>query len=185
MSDNVMSEQELQEIMSELAKAAVTNLQEIFTTAPGGLSWDEVKDRIAHGQSLKDICELTEDYMEHAYQEGMAKMDEADYEGAREIFSTLALYDDRRPRYWAALGKSCEALELYPEALKSYQMLTLVTKGVKPLPYLCMGYCHLALGDRDNAREVLEVGRDLCDPYDEELRGVLDLIEDLLKKCNQ
>ncbi len=185
MSDTVLSEKELQDIMTELSQAAVANLQQIFTTAPGGLSWDEIEDRIAHGENLKEMLELSEEYMDKAYQEGTAKMEEADYEGAREIFSTLALYDDRRPRYWAALGKSCEALELYAEALKSYQMLTLVTRGLKPMPYLCMGYCHLALGDRESAREVLEIGRDLCDPYDDAIRGVRNLIEDLLKKCPQ
>ncbi len=183
MSEQALSETELSELLSELSQAAADNLQKIFTEPPHGGSWDDLKERLARGQSLRDICQLPDDYMESSYQEGKARLQDAEYDAARTIFSTLALYDDRNPRYWAALGKSCEALKLYPEALRSYQMLTLVTGGLSPSPYLCQGYCHLALGDMESAREALELGREICDPYDDEQRPIYDRIEQLLTNC--
>ena len=185
MSENAVSEKELKDVMSELAKVSTENLKRIFSSAPANKSWEEIEERLGKGELLKDICELTDEYMEASYKEAREKLDNSDFDGAKEIFSNLCLFDQSKPKYWGGLGKCCEKLNLFKEAIESYRMLTLVTNGAEPLPYLCLGFCHLKNKDKQSALEVLEEGKDLCDPYDQEQRPVLEQFENLIAICNK
>jgi len=183
MSDQGISEREYKNIMTELAKVSVANLQKVFTIAPGNLTWEEIESRMVEGEDLKSICNIDDSYMESSYNDGKDKLEREDYAGAKEIFSTLCLYDQKTPKYWSALAKSLESQKLFKEALECYKVLVLLTGGIEPLPYLCMGYCYLSLGDKENALEVLENGREICDPYEDDKRQLMDLIEELIAIC--
>ena len=185
MSDTVISQSDVQDVMSEMAKVSTENLKRIFSSAPANKSWEEIEKRLAKGELLKDICELTDEYMEASYKDAKEKLESSDFAGAREIFSNLCLFDQSKPKYWGGLGKSCEKLKLYKEAIESFKMLTLVTNGAEPLPYLCLGFCYLKNRDIQNALEVLEEGRDICDPYDHEQRPVLEQFENLIAICKK
>ena len=63
-------------------------------------------------------------------------------------------------------------------------MLTLVTKGAEPLPFLCIGFCYLKLNDKINALEILEEGKNICDPYDLEQRTMQEQFDNLISICN-
>lgn len=185
MSETTVSGADIKELLSELAKVSTGHLKNIFSYAPAGRSWDEIEERLARGELLKDICNLTDEYMETSYKEAREKLDNRDFNGAKELFSNLCLFDQTKPKYWGGLGKSCEALNLYKEAIDSYKMLTLVTNGAEPLPYLCLGFCYLKADDRQNALEVLEAGLEICDPYEQEQRPVLEQFENLIAICKK
>ncbi|MCR5536644.1 MAG: hypothetical protein K6F05_04430 [Succinivibrio sp.] len=183
MSESQFTEQQFKAACSELAQISVDSLKKIFVTPPLDKSWAEIEQRISQGEQLKDICELEDDYLESVYQEGKGLLEREEAADAKEIFSSLCLYDQRTPKYWAGLGKSCELLKYYPEAVRSYQMLLITTGGTAELPYLCLGYCYLCLGKKDEALEVLETGREICDPSDYESRPVLEQFEELIALC--
>jgi tetratricopeptide (TPR) repeat protein len=185
MSDSKISEAEIKEILSELASVSTGHLKNIFSSAPANKTWEEIEERLSKGEILKDICELSDDYMESSYKSAKQKLEESAFVEAKDIFYNLCLFDQTKPKYWGGLGKCCEGLKEYKQAIESYKMLTLVTGGAEPLPYLCLGYCHLKNKDKQSALEVLEEGKDLCDPYDHEQRPVLEQFENLISICNK
>jgi len=193
MSDQLFShsdvvennDSEVQTLLPNLANITVGYLKEIFYVAPGGKSWDEIENELAKGKVLKEIYNLTDDYIEASYQETKVKLEEHDFNGAKELFLNLCLVNPGEPKYWGGLGKCFEGLNQYEEAIECYKMLTLVTKGAEPLPFLCIGFCYLKLKDKKNALEVLEEGKDICDPHDHEQRTMLEQFENLISVCNQ
>ncbi|MCR5537293.1 MAG: hypothetical protein K6F05_07800 [Succinivibrio sp.] len=183
MSESELTDSEKREALAELARVSVDNLKNIFNSAPADLSWEEIEQKLAQGQMLKDICGIDPLDLEKNYQEGKQKLENEDYEGAKELFTTLCLYDQSTAKYWAGLALCCENLEYYSEAIECYKMLTLVTGGTNIMPYVCMGYCYLSLGDKEKAKEVLEVGKEIGDPYDEDNRETLDQLDTMLELC--
>ncbi|MBO4313858.1 MAG: hypothetical protein J5838_06135 [Desulfovibrio sp.] len=183
MSTAAPNEAQMKEALAEMAKASATSLKTVFSTPPAGKTWEEIEAGMAQGKSLGEICGLTAESMEGAYEEAKLKLAREDFDGAREIFSSLCLYDQQPPKFWGGLAKACEGLKHYEEAVGCYRMMALVTGGTEPLPYLGMGYCHLALNDKKSALEALEIGREVADPDND--RGTLDLIDNLLGICRK
>jgi len=184
MSDTA-SEKELDSELKDLVKVAVINLQKILPAAPGGKSWEDIEEGLKKGQTIKDICGVSDEKMEKLFGEGQEKFEQNDFEDARNIFASLCLYDQLNSQYWCYLARTCENLDRYKDALTAYQLMTVATRGIEPLPYLGMGYCNLCLGDIEAAREALDIGKDLCMPDSDDDRLILDAIEDLLSNCNQ
>ena len=178
-----VNEAQMKEAIAELAKASVSSLKNVFATPPAGKSWEEIEAGMAEGKSLGKICGLSAERMEDAYAEGKEKLDRGDLDGARETFASLCLYEQQTPKFWGGLAKACEGLKQWHEAIGCYKMLTLITGGTQPLPYLGMGYCHLALKDKKSALEALEIGREVADPEGD--RSTLDLIDKLLAICRK
>lgn len=185
MSETAISSSEVKEVLSDLAKVSTEHLKSIFSSAPANKSWAEIEERLGKGELLKDICDLTDEYMESSYKDAQEKLESKNFEGARDVFGNPCLFDQSLPKYWGGLGKSCEVLNQYDEAIESYRMLTLVTNGAEPLPYLCMGFCHLKNDDKESALEVLEAGLDICAPYDQEQRPLLEQFENLIEICKK
>ncbi len=185
MSEVAISETEIKEVLSELSSVSVGHLKKIFSSAPANKSWDEIEERLSKGESLKDICNLTDDYMESSYKDAREKLESHDVKGASEIFTNLCLFDQSKPKYWGGLGKCFEGLGQYKNAIEAYKMLTLITSGSEPLPYLCLGFCYLNTEDKQNALEILEAGREICDPYNQEQRPLLEQFENLIAICKK
>ncbi len=185
MSDNTVTEQELSDAIAEFARLGVEKLKMIFTTPPLDLTWDAIEKRFKEGEALKSICKISDEYMESTYNEAKERLECNDFETARDGFLKLCLFEQKTPKYWGGLGKCYEELKLYKEAASAYRMLLFVTGGNVPLPYLCLGYCHLKQNDLDTAKEILEAGKDIADPYDEAARPVLEQIEALLAAIKQ
>ena len=179
------NETEIQTLLPDLANITVVYLKEIFNVAPGGKSWDEIENELAKGKMLKDIYNLTDDYIDATYQATKEKLEEHDFDGAKELLLNLCLVNPGEPKYWGGLGKCFEGLNQYEEAVECYKMLTLVTKGAEPLPFLCIGFCYLKLNDKINALEILEEGKNICDPYDLEQRTMQEQFDNLISICNQ
>lgn len=76
---------------------------------------------MSKGELLKEICGLSDDYMESSYKEAMAMLENSDFEGEREMFYNLCLFDKPKPKYWGGLGKCCEGLKQYKEAIGMLQ----------------------------------------------------------------
>ena len=62
-------------------------------------------------------------------------------------------------------------------------MMTLITGGTEPLPYIGMAYCHIALNDKKSALEALETGREVADPDSD--RPSIQLMDDLIAICKK
>ncbi|MCR5563048.1 MAG: hypothetical protein K6F46_06735 [Desulfovibrio sp.] len=116
MNTSAPTEAQMKEALAELAKASVTSLKTVFSTPPAGKSWEEIEDGMAQGKSLGEICGLSGERMDGAYEEARRKLERKDYEGAKETFSSLCLYDQQTPKYWGGLTKCCEGLKYYEEA---------------------------------------------------------------------
>ena len=183
MSTSAPNEAQMKEALAELAKASVSSLKTIFATPPAGKTWEEIEAGMAEGKSLGEICGLSGERMEDAYGEAKRKLERKDYEGAKDAFATLCLYEQLTPKYWGGLAKSLEGLKHYEEALGCYRMMTLATGGTEPLPYLGMGYCHIVLNDKKSALEELETGREVADPESD--RQVLELMDELIGICRR
>ena len=173
----------MKEAIAELAKASVRSLKSIFAAPPAGKSWEEIEAGMAQGKSLKDICGISGERMDGAYGEAKRKLERKDYEGARETFSSLCLYDQQMPKYWGGLAKCCEGLKYYEEAAGCYKMMALVMGGTDPLPYIGMAYCHIVLNDKKSALEALETGREAADPDSD--RSALELMDELIGICQR
>jgi len=180
MSDHTVTEQEISDAIAEFARIGVEKLKTVFTTPPLDKTWEEIEKSFKAGESLKSICEISDDYMDETYNEAKERFERNDFETARDGFLKLCLFEQKVPKYWGGLGKCYEALKLYNEAASAYRMLLFVTGGNEPLPYLCLGYCHIKQNDLDNALEILEAGRDIADPNDDATRPVTEQIEELL-----
>ena len=174
-----MAEAREREVLAELARASVRSLKAVFTSPPAGKSWKEIEAELSRGRNLKVICGLSDEVMENAYGEAKEKLGRGDYEGARETFASLCLYDQLTPKYWGGLAKSCERLKFYDEAAGCYGMMALVTNGTEPLPYIGIGWCRLAAGRRFEAIEPLETGLEVADRDS----SAAELIDDLLSIC--
>ncbi len=185
MSDSAVSENDISDAMREMAANSIDSLQKIFSSAPEDLYWDEIKDRLAKGEVLKNICGISDEFLEKAYDEGKDELSYRHFEEAQDIFSKICAYDQQTPKYWAGLAKSCEGLGNYSMAVDCYKMMTLLTGGTEPLTFLCMGFCYLSLNDKKNALDVLESGKEVADPTEHKLRAVLDQIDYLIKICKQ
>ena len=177
------TEAQMKEALAELAKASVTSLKTVFSTPPAGKSWKDIEAGMAQGKSLAEICGLSGGRMEDAYEEAKAKLERKDYEGAKDAFATLCLYEQRTPKYWGGLAKACEGLKHYEEAVGCYRMMALATGGTEPLPYIGMAYCHIALNDKKSALEALETGREVADPDSD--RSALELMDELIVICRK
>ena len=183
MSTSAPNEAQMKEALAELAKASVSSLKTIFATPPAGKTWEEIEAGMAQGKSLGEICGLSGERKEGVYAAAKRKLERKDYEGAKEIFASLCLYDQQTPKFWGGLAKSCEGLKHYEEAVGCYKMMALVTGGTEPLPYIGMAYCHIVLNDKKSALEELETGREVADPESD--RQVLELMDELIGICRR
>ncbi len=183
MSTTAPNEAQMKEALAELAKSSVSSLKTVFAAPPAGKTWEEIEAGMAEGKSLGEICGVSGGRMEGAYGEAKAKLEREDYEGAKDAFATLCLYEQRTPKYWGGLAKACEGLKHYEEAVGCYRMMALATGGTEPLPYVGMAYCHVALNDKKSALEELETGREVADPESD--RQVLELIDKLAAVCRK
>ena len=183
MSTSAPNEAQMKEALAELAKSSVSSLKTVFATPPAGKSWEEIEAGMAEGKSLGEICGVSGGRMEDAYEEAKAKLERKDYEGAKDAFATLCLYEQLTPKYWGGLAKSLEGLKHYEEALGCYRMMTLATGGTEPLPYVGMAYCHIVLNDKKSALEALETGKEVADPESD--RSAIQLLDDLIAVCKK
>ena len=179
MNTSAPNEAQMKEALAELAKSSVSSLKTVFAAPPAGKSWEEIEAGMAEGKSLGEICGVSGGRMEGAYEEAKAKLGRDDYEGAKDAFATLCLYEQRTPKYWGGLAKACEGLKHYEEAVGCYRMMALATGGTEPLPYIGMGYCHIAAGHRFEAIEPLEIGQIIADNDS----PAAELIDKLLSFC--
>lgn len=183
MTTAAPNEAQMQEALAELAKASVTSLKTVFSTPPAGKSWKEIEAGMAQGKSLGEICGISGERMNGAYEEAKSKLERRDYEGAKETFASLCLYEQQTPKYWGGLAKCCEGLKHYEEAVGCYKMMALITGGTEPLPYIGMAYCHIVLNDKKSALEALETGKEVADPDSD--RSALQLMDDLIAICRR
>ena len=183
MATTALNEAQMKEALTEMAKASVSSLKSVFAAPPAGKSWKEIEAGMAQGKSLGEICGLSGERMENAYWEAKRKLERKDYEGAKEIFASLCLYDQQTPKYWGGLAKSCEGLKYYDEAIGCYRMMALITGGTEPLPYIGMAYCHIVLNDKKSALEALETGKEVADPDSD--RSTIQLMDDLIAICKK
>ena len=183
MATTAPNEAQMKEALAELAKASVSSLKTVFAAPPAGKSWEEIEAGMAEGKSLGEICGVSGERREDAYEEAKAKLERQDYEGAKDAFASLCLYDQQTPKYWGGLAKCCEGLKYYDEAIDCYRMMAFVTNGTEPLPYIGMAYCHIVLNDKKSALEALETGKEVADPDSD--RSALELMDELIRICRK
>ena len=125
MNTSVPNEAQMKEALAEMAKASVSSLKTVFTTPPAGKTWEEIEAGMAEGKSLGEICGLFSERMEGAYEKAKLKLEREDFEGAKDAFASLCLYEQRTPKFWGGLAKACEGLKHYEEAIGCYTRLCL------------------------------------------------------------
>ena len=83
------------------------------------------------------------------------------YEEALRLFQFLVQNDHAETRFWMGLAASYHMSGSHRQAVTAYGMAA-VLDATNPRPALYAGECHLAVGDRQNARKAFEAVAFVC-----------------------
>ena len=184
-TENEVNEGQLQEAREELTKATIDVLKKFMVVPPMQKTWDEIEKGIHDNKVLKEICNVSDEYMESEARLGIEMLDNKDYQTALEIFGSLCILDMTNGSYLHYLGKSFEGQNRFNEALQCYSLMMIATEGFEPLAYLDLGACYMFIGDYENAIEMFEAGKSVCLPDEQSDRELYDLMDELIGDCQQ
>ncbi|MBV8190024.1 MAG: SycD/LcrH family type III secretion system chaperone [Alphaproteobacteria bacterium] len=120
-------------------------------------------DALATGAELKDLRGLTDEDLETVYAIGFNLYNQAKYEQAEPLFQFACLYGNTQPRYWLALGNCRQLLKKYEAAIEAFG-LAYFHDSDNAWPVIQTATCYLALGNRENAKDALELADKTMDP---------------------
>jgi type III secretion system low calcium response chaperone LcrH/SycD len=113
-------------------------------------------DVLAAGGGLKDLRGLSDDDLEGVYAIGFNLYNQGKYAEAEPLFQFACLYGSTRPHYWLALGNCRTMLTKYEAAIEAFGFAYLFDSD-NAWPLIQTATCHLALGDKANAKDALEL----------------------------
>jgi type III secretion system low calcium response chaperone LcrH/SycD len=121
-----------------------------------------VFDLLASGASLKDIRGLSDQDLETVYAVGFNLYNQGKYEQAEPMFEYGCLYANTEARYWMALGNCRQMLKKYQAAIDAFGFAYLFDSD-NPWPVVQTAVCYLALGDKGQAKESLDLADQTID----------------------
>ena len=118
--------------------------------------------RIAGGETPRQILGITHDEAEALYAHGYNKLKHGDIDGAAVVFDKLIELDPIEAKYFYVRGVCHHQKGDLVKAVRLYGHF-LSLKATSPDGWLRMAECHLATGERVRAREMYETARDFAD----------------------
>ncbi|MCF0254231.1 MAG: SycD/LcrH family type III secretion system chaperone [Duodenibacillus sp.] len=88
------------------------------------------------------------------------------YQDAQVVFQSLCVYCSNDARYWTGLGACRQALQQYPLAVDAYQMAAVIAELKNPDPMLRAAGCLIEMGEKDEAKQALELTLSIGDKQD-------------------
>jgi type III secretion system low calcium response chaperone LcrH/SycD len=124
----------------------------------GGLTSQQkaALDVLAAGGALKDLRGLNDENLEAVYAIGFNLYNQGKYADAEPLFQFASLYGGTQPHYWLALGNCRLMLAKYEAAIEAFGFAYLFDSD-NVWPLIQTATCHLALGDKANAKDALEL----------------------------
>jgi type III secretion system low calcium response chaperone LcrH/SycD len=111
---------------------------------------------LAAGGGLKDLRGLSDEHLEAIYAIGFNLYNQRKYAEAEPVFQFACLYGSTRSHYWLALGNCRLMLTKYEAAIDAFGFAYLFDSD-NAWPAIQTATCHLALGDKANAKDALEL----------------------------
>lgn len=108
------------------------------------------------GQSLQELCGMSNKVLEAFYQTGKYIYEHQRYAEAADVFSVLTIFNSEEPVFWLGLGNSEYFCNKYEPALVAYAMVAL-TNPNDPFCHLYSSKCYEAIKDFDNAINALDL----------------------------
>ncbi|MES3002902.1 MAG: SycD/LcrH family type III secretion system chaperone [Pseudomonadota bacterium] len=114
---------------------------------------------LSSGNTLSGLLGRSEKSQEALYHVAYVFYGQAKYTEAMRMFAFLLANNHLDRRFYMGFAGCMQMLDRHEEALKYYGIASLLDL-TDPLPPMHMAECHIAMGQRDKARESLEYG--LC-----------------------
>ena len=108
-----------------------------------------------NGATLRAMRGLSDEEMEAIYAMGVNFYKAGNYADAEKVFRFLTLFDHLNSRYWTGLGSLRQVQRQFAAAIEAYRFASFLDlENPKPMYYAAE--CHLALGQKDEARAALD-----------------------------
>ncbi len=107
------------------------------------------------GGTLRELKDMSDDSMEAIYSVAYNLYQSGKYDEAQKIFQFLCFYDHLNRKYFMGLGACQQMMKKYEQAIEIFSFASLLDSD-DPRPILYMGDCHLAMGNKDNAKAAYE-----------------------------
>ncbi|USE35287.1 SycD/LcrH family type III secretion system chaperone [Endozoicomonas sp. SCSIO W0465] len=120
---------------------------------------DKLLNFFGEGGTFKDLKNMSDDAMEAIYSVAYNLYQGGKYEEAKKVFQFLCFYDHFNRKYFLGLGACQQMQKQYDSAIEIFSFATLLDSD-DPRPMMYIGDCHLAKGDRENARISYETSID-------------------------
>lgn len=124
-------------------------------------------DILASGGTLKDISGLDDDDIEALYAIGYNFYKQGKYDEAESMFQYICLYAHLEPRFWMALGNCRQMQKNHQKAIDAYGFSYMIEQD-DPWPPIQAAVCYLALGNKELAKDSLELAEMSIEPGSDE-----------------
>lgn len=111
---------------------------------------------IQEGKSMQEIYGISDETIEHFYHAAKAIYDRKDYEDAINAFSFLCFLNRKNYAFWIGLGNSEFFCNRFEEALQAYAFAVLADP-FEPTPHIQSCFCYEKMGDRELAKNALDL----------------------------
>lgn len=118
------------------------------------------------GGTFKDLKNMSDDAMEAIYSVAYNLYQGGKYEEARKVFQFLCFYDHFNRKYFMGLGACQQMMKEYENAIEIFSFATILDSD-DPRPMLYIGDCHLAMGNKDEAKTAYETAIEWAGSRDE------------------
>lgn len=107
------------------------------------------------GATLRAMRGLSDEEMEAIYAMGVNFYKAGNWDDAEKVFKFLTLFDHLSSRYWTGLGSLKQVRRQFAEAIEAYKFASFLDLE-NPRPMYYAAECHLALGQKAEARAALD-----------------------------
>lgn len=110
----------------------------------------------------KDLYGFTDKEMEAIYTAAYNFFKSGKYENAKDLFTSLTLFNYEEQKYWMGLAATFHMLKNYDKAIEAYAFATFLNP-MDPKPAFHACDCLIKKGDKANAIKALEAAITICD----------------------
>ena len=138
-------------------------------------------DFFGKGGTFKDLKDVSDDAMEAIYSVAYNLYQSGKYLEAQKVFQFLCFYDHFNRKYYLGLGACQQMLKQYDKAIEIFSFTTILDSD-DPRPMLYIGDCHMAKGDKENARIAYETSLEWAsdsEQYFDDIERVKNMLENL------
>ncbi|UYM14718.1 SycD/LcrH family type III secretion system chaperone [Endozoicomonas euniceicola] len=149
------------------------------------VSGEEMEDMLMEffgkGGTFKDLKNMSEDAMEAIYSVAYNLYQGGKYEEAQKVFQFLCFYDHFNRKYFLGLGACQQMQKQFENAIEIFTF-ALVLDEHDPRPMIYIGDCHLAMGDKEKAKQSYESAIEWASEsseYDAEKQRAAEMLDNL------